>query len=26
MGSGDVERFRKPIERFAEKIIDKVWP
>jgi hypothetical protein len=24
MGSGDVERFREPIERFAEKIIDKV--
>ena len=26
MGSGDVERFREPIERFAEKIIDKVRP
>ena len=24
MGSGDVERFREPIERFAEKIIDTV--
>src|ERR1700730_6706196 len=24
MGSGDVERYREPIERFAEKIIDKV--
>jgi probable F420-dependent oxidoreductase len=26
MGSGEVERFREPIERFAEKIIDKVRP
>src|ERR1700722_3659122 len=26
MGSGDVERFRRPIERFAEEIIDKVRP
>jgi hypothetical protein len=24
MGSGDVERFREPIERFAETIIEKV--
>ena len=24
MASGDVERFREPIERFAETIIDKV--
>jgi hypothetical protein len=24
MASGDVERFREPIERFAETIIEKV--
>jgi hypothetical protein len=24
MGSGDVERFREPIERFAETVIEKV--